>query len=143
MSTVGQKIDGFGQPMCNSFQAKILNDQLCYEVDLNRFSNKDNIKNELMLGFVFFMDYNEDRQVTFDSIDDKIPIIHSQFVNTSTTTEAHIYLNTIGILPLENRENMNMIRKYYYFRTCTAAWGRPIQSKCNERNQSYRILPRT
>ena len=104
MSLVGTQSHLFEAPVCNSFQAKILNDQLCYEVDLNRFSNKDNIKNELMLGFVFFMDYNEDRQVTFDSIDDKIPIIHSQFVNTSTTTEAHIYLNTIGILPLENRE---------------------------------------
>ena len=97
MSAVGQKIDGFGQPMCNSFQAKILNDQLCYEVDLHRFSNKDNIKNELMLGFAFFIDYNEDRQVTFDRSDEKISIIHSQFVNTSTTTEAHIYLNTMGI----------------------------------------------
>ena len=61
---VGIKIDQFDVPVCNSFQAKILNDQLCYEVDLNKFSIKDNIDNELKLGFAFLMDYNEDRQVT-------------------------------------------------------------------------------
>ena len=64
MSMVGIKIDQFDVPVCNSFQAKILNDQLCYEVDLNKFSIKDNIDNELKLGFAFLMDYNEDRQVT-------------------------------------------------------------------------------
>ena len=102
MSTVGQQIDGFGQPMCNSFQAKILNDQLCYEVDLNRFSNKDNIRNELKLGFVFFMDYNEDRHVTFDRGHEEVSIISSQFINTTTTPEAFIYLNTIGAMILKN-----------------------------------------
>ena len=32
MSAMGVKIDKFDVPVCNSFQAKILNDQLCYEV---------------------------------------------------------------------------------------------------------------
>ena len=41
-------------------------DQLCYEVDLNKYKNYDNIEQQLKLGFVFFMDYNEDRQVTFN-----------------------------------------------------------------------------
>ena len=68
MSSMGVRIEEFDVPVCNSFKAKVLNDQLCYEVDLNRFSNKDNIENELKSGFVFIMDYNEDRQVTFDSV---------------------------------------------------------------------------
>ena len=34
MSTVGIKIDQFDVPVCNSFQSKILNDQLCYEIGL-------------------------------------------------------------------------------------------------------------
>ena len=66
MSVVGAKLDHFDDPVCNSFQATILNDQLCYEVDLNEFSIKGNIKQELTNGFVFTMDYNEDRQITFD-----------------------------------------------------------------------------
>ena len=50
------------QYVCNSFQAKIQDDQLCYEIDLDKFSDRDNIENELKTGFVFIMDYNEDRQ---------------------------------------------------------------------------------
>ena len=58
------KIDPHDEvPTCNSFQAIVRNDQLCFEVDLNRFSNKENIEKELSTGFFFIMDYNEDRQV--------------------------------------------------------------------------------
>ena len=66
MSAVGVKIDQFEVPVCNSFQEKVMNDQLCYEVDLNKFSIKDNIKSELEIGLNFALDYNEDRQVVFD-----------------------------------------------------------------------------
>ena len=66
MSTVGAKIDQFDVPVCNAFEARLFNDQLCYEVDLDKFSDGKNIENELDLGFNFIMDYNEDRQVTCD-----------------------------------------------------------------------------
>ena len=39
MSAMGVKIEEFDIPVCNSFQAKVLNDQLCYKVDLNRITN--------------------------------------------------------------------------------------------------------
>ena len=96
-------MEEFSVPVCNSFEATILNDQLCYEVDLNRFSNKDNIDRELELGFNFIMDYNEDRQVTFNKymttnkeVDQKqdIPL----FEESENTDHASIYLNTIGQL---------------------------------------------
>ena len=35
MSIRGVNIDQFDIPVCTSFKATILNDQLCYEVDLN------------------------------------------------------------------------------------------------------------
>ena len=60
---VGVSMEQFDSPVCNCFKAKLLNDQLCYEVDLNKFSTKSNIAKELRLGFNFLMDYNEDRQV--------------------------------------------------------------------------------
>ena len=100
-SAVGVMMEEFSVPVCNSFEATILNDQLCYEVDLNRFSNKDNIDRELELGFNFIMDYNEDRQVTFNKymttnkeVDQKqdIPL----FEESENTDHASIYLNTIG-----------------------------------------------
>ena len=99
MSSVGVKIDQFDVPVCNSFQAKVLNDQLCYEVDLNRFSNKDNFDKELELGFNFLMDYNEDRQVAFDK---EMTIekfdLSGNVVNSNQMQDATVYLNTIGML---------------------------------------------
>ena len=63
MSSMGVKMDNFTVPVCRSFEAKIMNDQLCYEVDLKTFSYNNNIEKELKIGFNFLMDYNEDRQV--------------------------------------------------------------------------------
>ena len=97
MSAMGVKIDQFAVPVCNSFQAKIMNDQLCYEVDINRFSNKNNIENELKLGFNVLMDYNEDRQVTFDqNISKKELGLAYSLAASDQDHHAFIYLDTIG-----------------------------------------------
>ena len=91
-------MEGFKIPICNSFQDKIFKDQLCYEVDLNRFSNKDNIHSELKLGFNFIMDYNEDRQIMFDIVSKTKELgIASSIVNSNMEKHALIYLNTIGM----------------------------------------------
>ena len=99
MSAVGVKIDQFDVPVCNSFQATNLNDQLCYEVDLNTYSDEDNIENELKLGFSFLMDYNEDRHVSFEQKAKKM--LHDHGLTRSVegsdqSQHASIYLNTIG-----------------------------------------------
>ena len=62
---MGIEIEQFPFPVCNSFKAKILNDQLCYEVDLNVFKDAKNGEYDLKSGLVFFMDYNEDREALF------------------------------------------------------------------------------
>ena len=98
MSAMGIKIEQFDVPVCNSFQAKILNDQLCYEVDLSKFSNKGNIERELKLGFNFIMDYNEDRQINFDqsvSVETDVNLATS-VVESNENMHAFIYLDTIG-----------------------------------------------
>ena len=57
---MGDDIDQFDVPVCNSFKAKILNDQLCYEVDLN--DHKEFFSNEnLKKGLKFLVDENRDR----------------------------------------------------------------------------------
>ena len=58
-SVMGVKIDQFDVPVCNSFQDKIVKDQLCYELDPNRYRSTDP---EMFL--TFFIDHNEDRQFT-------------------------------------------------------------------------------
>ena len=98
MTAMGIKIDNFSVPVCNSFRAKIHQDQLCYEVDLNKIKNKDNFENDLKLGLVFFMDYNEDRQTVAN--DDVGNVIDNSWVGKVDKTDdekhAFIYLNTIG-----------------------------------------------
>ena len=98
MSTMGVKIDQFDVPVCNSFQARILNDQLCYEVDLNKFSDRKNIAKDLKLGFYFLMDYSEDRQVTFDKTitKDKEISMANNILKSDEDQHTFIYLNTIG-----------------------------------------------
>ena len=96
--TMGIKIGQFDVAVCNSFQAKILNDQLCYEVDLNRFVEKDNIDRYLKVGFNFLMDYNEDRQVTFnkDKFEASRKGLANRMVDSNDDQHAHIYINAIG-----------------------------------------------
>ena len=98
MTAMGVIIDQFSVPVCNSFQDKILNDQLCYEVDLEQFKNKDNIEKDLKLGLVFIMDYNEDRQV---NLNEKAGSIHiaslvDDFEKSVDYDNAFIHLDTIG-----------------------------------------------
>ena len=100
MSSMGVNIDYFDIPICTSFEATVLNDQLCYEVDLNKFSNKDNIKNELESGFIFHMDYNEDRQVIGDDDVENTKFKEKSFANRVVKSDhenhASLILNTIG-----------------------------------------------
>ena len=97
MSSIGIKIDQFNVPVCNSFQAKILNDQLCYEVDLNLFSY--DIYKELKLGLNLLMDYNEDRLIVFDEFIGDVKDDINLAMSASEVDEnkhATIYLNTVG-----------------------------------------------
>ena len=101
MSVVGVKDDQFDDPVCNSFQEKVVNDQLCYEVDLNRVSNKSNIAKELELGFNFLMDYNEDRQTrqarkSTLAREDKKSGIAANLLESDQNQHAFIFLDTIG-----------------------------------------------
>lgn len=58
---IGIKIKEFNIPVCNLFSYKILNDQLCYEVDLNRF--KDSFTNQILnQGLKLYIDRNIERQ---------------------------------------------------------------------------------
>ena len=77
-SMMGTKITEFKVPVCNSFRAKLVKDQLCYEVDLSRFKNHINFKDKLVL--TLLIDYNEDREIK----------------KNEYQTENFVILNTIG-----------------------------------------------
>ena len=97
MSQVGKKIKQFESHVCNCFKAKILNDQLCYEVDLNRYSNRKNVKAELKLGFAFLLDYNFEKQgIKTQQIEDEEEGLVK--ISKSVTRPVNIFMNTLGII---------------------------------------------
>ena len=70
MMLMGIMNSNFSVPICNSFKSYILNDQLCYQLDMNRIKNEFSAEN-LKLGITFFVDINEDRQYSWDQKENK------------------------------------------------------------------------
>ena len=98
-SSMGVMIEPYELPVCNSFRDKIFNNQHCYEVDLNQYADRNNIEEDLKSGLVFFMDYNEGRQVTPNNIltDGEHKLFVDMVDGSRDEKEAAIYLNAIGI----------------------------------------------
>ena len=127
-SIMGRKIKAFKNiSVCNSFKAKIFNDQLCYEVDLQKFRDDENIEKQLKLGFAFFMDYNEDRQVT--SAKGFIPRERSyvlRIINSDQRHQAFIHLNTVGEIEFHKCGMFSNLYFSLLHRTCTTYWRRRL-----------------
>ena len=98
---MGTSIEAFDVPVCNCFKEKVLYDQLCYEVDLEKFRDPIKLKDQLRIGFTFILDYNKERYLPEDILKKtsnlSLPpkslataIIGSEYNN------AKIVLNTIG-----------------------------------------------
>ena len=99
MSLVGEKIDNFSVPVCNIFQAKIRYHQLCYEVNLNKYTNQDHIEEDLNKGLIILLDYNEDRQVKSEELDDTLGLglfDRRILAQNKEYPHANIYINTIS-----------------------------------------------
>ena len=63
MEAMGTKANGYDDYICSSFEPVVRNDQLCYEVDLEKYKDKEKIEKQLDSGLVLILDYNEDRQI--------------------------------------------------------------------------------
>ena len=62
MSIMSMNIPEITDPVCSSFRPKIQYDQLCYEVDPNKFKRFINEGDEISLEL--FINYNEDRKIS-------------------------------------------------------------------------------
>ena len=104
MSEMGVKIDQFDVPVCDSFKAKILYDQLCYEVDLNvilkNYSQKGDIKDTMKLGLTLLVDYNEDRQDEIKDLDKmrNLESITNKLVNVNYHEMLLLHIETLGVV---------------------------------------------
>ena len=130
MSAMGTIIEQFKVPVCTSFIPKILYDQLCYEVDLDAYKTISNIENDIKLGLAFFMDYNEDRQVSWNRTTNASAYSGSlgSLVDGSNDDEnAYIYLNTIGKKLFLKNGSLNLIILCFFCRTSKVDRRRKIQ----------------
>ena len=132
MSAMGVKIDKFDIPVCNSFTERVLNDQLCYEVDPNNFIQRKNILEGFKTGITLVLDYNEDREVSYGTQNDdgmqgdEEEDIMDILVQTDSKQEALIYLNTIGINSILRLRVCLVSDKKVFFRASQDIWRRKL-----------------
>ena len=132
MSAMGVKIDKFDIPVCNSFTERVLNDQLCYEVDPNNFIQRKNILEGFKTGITLVLDYNEDREVSYGTQNDdgmqgdEDEDITDILVQTDSKREALIYLNTIGINSILRLRVCIVSDKKVFFRASQDIWRRKL-----------------
>ena len=103
---MGVKIEQFDIPVCNSFKPKIIRDQLCYEVEPQKYINTESDKEEMLkVGLTFLLDHNEDKEIIFDNssveenhldIQKKGSLVGS-FSDSINMEQTLIHIETIGI----------------------------------------------
>ena len=96
MSLMGIKIDQFDVPVCNSFKARTLNDQLCYELDVNKFIDKADMERVNKIGLTMILDYNEERQISTSNIRAEEKVVSSLTKMPSYKHSATIHIDTTG-----------------------------------------------
>ena len=99
MSALGTRIDMINLPVCTSFQEQVFNDQLCYQIDVNKLNVADGDMSGL--GLTFAIDINEDRQVQDlsaeqigDSFDENI--LDAAIMRMEEHQKALIYIGSLG-----------------------------------------------
>ena len=77
-----------------SFEPKVRNNQLCYEVDLKKFKNPKNMEEQLKSGLVLILDCNEERQS--EHYDPTRAGGKENKFRSEKKNEIHIHLDTIS-----------------------------------------------
>ena len=91
---IGEKIDYFEVPVCNVFSAKNWNDQICFELDLNKLKVEDDIY-QLKDGILLILDFNEERQFTKDRNSEKVEKVRN-YIYVDEDTSVQVHLDSIG-----------------------------------------------
>ena len=101
MSVLGRKVEGFQDPVCSAFTRKIVANQLCYEVDLNRFREQVDWEESLKSGLSLVIDTNDEYDVrklftedgNINTLEDKL----DSYQNKNLQGKFSILLKTISM----------------------------------------------
>ena len=99
MKIVGTELSMLDIPVCNIFEPKNHNDQICFEADLEKLKDDkiDNFLYSLKNGLVLLLDYNEDRQMYFPTIKNSSESEEKEEIFTyNKDNAALIYFDTIS-----------------------------------------------
>ena len=104
---LGVRIEQFEAPVCNSFKARVVKDQICYELSINDFLNSSKVEDMgdlLKDGIIMLLDYNLDRQIGDDgtNLDVAQENLMSRLGKAKEET-AQIYLDAIGSCKIEGQ----------------------------------------
>ena len=119
---LGQMIPILKIPVCDNFQSRLLNDQLCYEIDLHNITNEKPSNKDVKSGFVFVMDYNEDREgISEDNsaIDEEDEFVKMLKEQVHDEKHATIHLDTMGKI---FKILLSISIMLMQFRTCSLIW---------------------
>ena len=96
LSAMGVKHEKIAQfPVCNSFRPKILIDQLCYEVDPNKYMKNFNFNDKISL--ILLIDFNEDRQISMGNmINDKTTEDTNLMILEKNEVKGEVFIGSIG-----------------------------------------------
>ena len=89
MTALGRKIENFTQPICTHFKPKMLNGQMCYQLDLQDVQKERKFAKGERNGLSFLLDYNEDKMIKDPS---------AKIEDSISNDGATIYVDTLGIL---------------------------------------------
>ena len=96
MTALGRNTAEFSVPVCNIFEARVKNDQLCYEVDLELLKDDDDMNHQLKDGLVLILDFNEDMQT--DIVDEQVLNDEERnYFHSNEEISVQIHLDTISI----------------------------------------------
>ena len=99
MEIVGTRIEGFNDPVCNSFLPTLHDNQLCYKIDLEKHRNNKDLKNQLNDGFAMILDYNENRQFVREENKESNDMTKRRSIFLSEKEESvSIHFDTISIV---------------------------------------------
>ena len=100
MSLLGVRNTNFTFPLCSAFRKRIVGGTLCYQVNIHNFKKSFTVS-ELSKGLTFLLDYNEDRQLPKNAVENAHPMTQhnnmvDQFVDFGDHQKAVIHIDTIS-----------------------------------------------
>ena len=99
MSIMGSMVDGLRLPVCDKFERKIIEDRICYQIDVNEFSENVDKKKFINDGLLLVLDYNEEKMLSRKKMATRETATGLSDIRSSKNSdeeESLVYVETLG-----------------------------------------------